>query len=111
MDINDLYTIGIVVAVTGIALAFALQVTGDVKDDMDEDSCQAQTDGSWNNTDCVNASNTTQSVTYPLTAQSNASLDAIDGIAVVPEKLPTVATIGVAVVIIGLLAGFFVMRR
>jgi len=81
MDINDLYTIGIVVAVTGIALAFALQVTGDVQDDMTAD-----------------------------TAEYNATGEAIDGIAVIPEKLPTVATIGVAVVIIGLLAGFFVMR-
>ena len=78
MDIGDLLPLGITLVVVGIALAFGLQVLGDIKSDMTTNSYEA-----------------------------NATGDAITGLTKFTDKLPLIATVVVAVVIIGLVVRFF----
>ena len=42
----------------------------------------------------------------PASSEANATQDAIDGVAKIPEKLPTIATVIVASVIIGILVTY-----
>ncbi len=80
-EISQLLTIGMTLVVLGIGLAYGLQVMGDVQDDM-----------------------TVDSVEY------NATGDAMEGVAKIPNKLPTIATIIVAAVIIGILIRYLWVR-
>ena len=80
-DIKDMLTIGLVFVVTGIGLAYGLNVMGDVRDDMTSN-----------------------------TAEYNATADAITGVAKIPEKLPLIATVVVAAIIIGIIIKFLVFR-
>lgn len=73
-DISELLGIAMTLVVTGIGVAYGLQILGDIKADMTVDS-----------------------------AEANATGDAITGVAKIPEKLPTIATVVVASVIIGIL--------
>jgi len=79
--VGDLLGIGFTLVVLGIGLAYGLQVMGDVQDDM-----------------------TTNSEEY------NATGSAIEGVAKIPEKLPTIALIIVAAVIIGILVRYLWVR-
>jgi len=67
--------------VLGIGLAYGLQVMGDVQDDMTSNS-----------------------------HEYNATENAIQGVAKIPEKLPTIATVIVAAVIIGILVTYLWAR-
>lgn len=80
-QIQDLLPIGMTIVVLGIALAYGLQVMGDVQDDMTANS-----------------------------AEYNATSDAIDGVAEIPSKLPTIVTVIVAAVIIGILITYLAGR-
>ena len=80
-DIADILTIGLVLVVTGIALAVGLQIMGDVQDDM--------TAGS---------------------AEANATQSAIEGVAKLPEKMPLIATVVVAAIVIGILVRYLFVR-
>lgn len=80
-NIQDLLPIGFTLVVLGIGLAYGLQVMGDVKTDM-----------------------TVDSVEY------NATGEALEGVAKIPNKLPTIATIVVAAVIIGILVRYLLVR-
>ena len=80
-QIQDLLGIGLTIVVLGIGLAYGLEVMGDVKDDLAENSTE------W-----------------------NATGDAITGVAKIPEKLPTIATVIVAAVIIGILVTYLWAR-
>ena len=73
-QIGDILPIAMVLVVAGIAISFGLNVQEDVQDDM-----------------------TTDSAAY------NASGDAIDGVATLAEKLPIIATVVAAAIIIGVL--------
>ena len=86
-DIQDLLTIGLVLVVTGIALAFGLGVMENVQDQFYDDT--------------VNA---TQSVAY------NATGDALEGVATLPANLPTIALVVVAAIIIGILVRYLFVR-
>ena len=79
--INDLLGIGMTLVVLGVGLAYGLQVMGDVQDDMTANS-----------------------------AEYNATSDAITGVAKIPEKLPTIATVVVAAVILGILVTYLYNR-
>ena len=81
-QLSELLGIGMTLVVLGIGLAYGLQVMGDVKDDFTDTS----------------------------SAEYNATVDAIDGVAKIPEKLPTIATVVVAAVIIGILVTYLWMR-
>ncbi len=76
-QIGDLIGIGLGLVVLGIGLAYGLQVMGEVQDDMDTGSVEANATGS-----------------------------AIEGVATIPEKLPTIVTIIVAAVIIGVVVRY-----
>ena len=76
-QIQELLGIGLTLVVLGIGLAYGLDVMGDVSDDMTAN-----------------------------TMEKNATSDAIDGVAKIPEKMPTIATVIVAAVIIGILVTY-----
>lgn len=80
-DIADILTIGLVLVVTGIALAVGLQIMGDVKTDMTANSVEA-----------------------------NATTSAIEGVAKLPEKMPLIATVVVAAIVIGILVRYLFVR-
>jgi len=73
-QIQELLGIGMTLIVLGISLAYGLQIMSDVQDDMTVNSTE------W-----------------------NATGDAMEGVAKIPEKLPTIVTVIVASVIIGIL--------
>jgi len=79
--IEELLGIGLTLVVLGIGLAYGLQVMGDVQDDMTANS-----------------------------DEYNATGDAIEGVAKIPNKLPTIATVIVAAVIIGILVTYLWAR-
>lgn len=80
-EIGQLIGIGLTLVVLGIALAYGLEVMGDVQDDMNSTS-----------------------------AEYNATRDAITGVSKLPEKLPTIVTVIVAAVIIGILVRYLWVR-
>lgn len=80
-QIQELLGIGLTLVVLGIGLAYGLQVMGDIRNDM--------------NSDYLNSS-----IGY------NASTDAIEGVTKIPNKMPTIATVIVASVIIGILVTY-----
>jgi len=80
-EIKDMLPIGVTLVVVGLVLAFGLEILGDVQADMTSNS-----------------------------AEYNATGDAITGVGKLPEKLPLIATVLVAVIIIGILVRFFTVR-
>lgn len=80
-DIADILTIGLVLVVTGIALAVGLQIMGDVQTDMTDN-----------------------------TTEYNATTSAIEGVAKLPEKMPLIATVVVAAIVIGILVRYLFVR-
>jgi len=80
-DIRDLLPIGLTLVVLGIGLAYGLNVMEDVQGDM-----------------------TTNTEAY------NATGNAIEGVAKLPEKLPLIVTVIVAAVIIGILVRYLMVR-
>ena len=80
-DIKDMLPIAITLVVVGIVIAFGLQVTGDVQDDMTVDS-----------------------------AEYNATGDAVTAVAKIPEKLGLIVTVIIAAVIIGILVRYLFVR-
>jgi len=79
--LQELLGIGLTMVVLGIGLAYGLEVMGDVRDDMTNQTME------WNATE-----------------------DAIAGVSKIPEKLPTIATVVVAAVIIGILVTYLYAR-
>jgi uncharacterized protein YjeT (DUF2065 family) len=90
-NIQDILTIGLVLVVTGIALAVGLQIMGDVRTDQQGDSFNASDSSTW-------------STAY------NASGQAIDGVAKLPEKMPLIATVVVAAIVIGVLVRYLFVK-
>jgi len=81
-QIQDLLPIGMTLVVLGIALAYGLQVMGEVRDDM----------------------------TVGSTEYFSVSSGAIVGVAKIPEKLPTIVTVIIAAIIIGILVTYLAGR-
>ena len=80
-DISDMLPIGLTFVVLGIGIAYGLNVMSDVKGDF-----------------------TTN------TAEYNATENAISGVAKIPEKMPLIATVVVAAIIIGILVRYLMQR-
>ena len=80
-QLKELLGVGFTLVVLGIGLAYGLQVMSDVEDDMTSGSVEQM-------------------------AVANATL----GVAKIPEKLPTIATVIVAAVIIGILVTYLWAR-
>ena len=118
-SIQELLGIGLTLVVLGIGLAYGMEVIGDVK----EDACDGAgenfaADGCYS---CVGLSGNTTFRSSNLTCDNgtgpaahedayvtgsvdyNASQSAITGIAKIPEKMPTIATVIIAAAVIGVL--------
>lgn len=98
-EIQDILPIGITFVVLGIGLAYGLNVMGDVR----TDSIKADTNygaAGCTGTDSWNCSD----------AQVNATDDAIGGVAKIPEKIPLIATVVIAAIIIGILVRYLFVR-
>ena len=103
-DIGSLLPIGLTIVVLGIALAYGLQVMGDIQDD-----------NIVENTGYHCAQNSTNGTTGVLLydgcgASYNATADAVLGVAKIPNKLPMIVTVVVAAVIIGVIVRYLMFR-
>jgi len=106
-QVQDMLPIGLTLVVLGIGIAYGLEVMEEVQDDMGDSACS----GYWNTTSSqceVSATNNTV-----LSANSNAynaTGDAIEGVAKLPNKLPLIVTVIVAAIIIGILVRYLMIR-
>ena len=93
-QVQDILPIGLTIVVTGIGVAYGLNVMGDVRDDFIDGgtNCSSTTDA----TGCG--------------AAYNATGDSIDGVAKLPEKLPLIVNVIVAAIIIGILVRYLMVR-
>jgi hypothetical protein len=112
-EISELLGIGMTLVVLGIGLAYGLSVMTDTGDDMGAAGC-----ASYNTTIitkytmfyntsariCENATGSQAAVVG--SAGYNSTDFAIKGVGTIPEKLPTIATVIVAAVIIGILVTY-----
>ncbi len=91
-EIQDLLPIALTLVVVGIGVAYGLNVMGDVKTGM-----------LTNTAGCNSTSDVRCGSDY------NATGNAITGVAKLPEKLPLIATVVVAAIIIGILVRYMFM--
>lgn len=112
-ELSELLAIGMTLVVLGVGIAYGLQVMGEVKNDIGETACQngTGTPGYWNTTSqrCETSSANSSHV-QGNPEQYNATVDAVTGVAKIPEKLPTIATVVVAAVILGILVNYLYAR-
>ena len=80
-QVQDILPIALSVTVTGIGVAYGLNVLGDVQDDMPANS-----------------------------AEENATADAITAVAKFPSKLGLIVTVVVAAILIGILVRYLMVR-
>lgn len=126
-DVKDLLPIGILLVVFGVVIAYGLSVMSDVREDMcpagytyhaGDGTCNhcSLSDGAtytYNSSDGLCHNSTTFETFVALTygeADFNASTDSIQGVSKLPEKLPLIATVIIAAVIIGLLTRYLVVK-
>ena len=105
-DIKDLLPIGVTLVVVTIVMAFGLQILSEQKDSFGDEGCPAY----WNSTTdvCqVSGTNLTASTSFTGGYEVNATGNGIEGLAKIPAKLPLIASVVVAVVIIGILVKYF----
>lgn len=76
-QVGDILPLGLTLVVVGIALSYGLQVMGDVKSGMTTNS-----------------------------AEFNATGSAISGVAKLPEKMPLIATVIVAAIVLGIVVRY-----
>ena len=102
-DITDMLPIGMTLVVAGIGIAYGMDVLGDVSDDV----VNAQTlTATCNST--LNGG--TGSITTGCGAQFNATQDAIGATGKIPDKMPMIATVIIAAIIIGILVRYLMVR-
>ena len=124
MELGDLLPIGITLIVVGLVLAFGVQIIGETRTDMCDATlehetgsncytCPNSTYNTWNSTGltCDNTTGGSPRAYVSLgNAEYNASSDALSGVSKFPEKIPLIATVVVAVVIIGILIKYFTTK-
>jgi hypothetical protein len=103
MELQDLLPIGVTLIVVGLVLAFGLQILGDMKTDM----CDSGYTFNETSQACHLDTNTSM---WTGSAQLNATKDAVTGVGKFPSKLPLIATVVVAVIIIGILVKYFTTK-
>ena len=110
-QLNELLGVGFTMIVLGIGLAYGLEVLGETRDEIGNDVCGARTDGfTTYNASAQQCHNSSNSHTTPTTAEFTATTNSITSVAKLPEKLPTIATVIVAAVIIGILVTYLWAR-
>jgi len=111
LQLKDLLSVGLTLVVVGLVLAFGSQINGEVRDDIGTSSCSARSDGftAYNDTSelCSNSSHTVT----PGTAQFNATADTAGAMTNLTAKIPTLATVLIAAIIIGVLISAFAFGR
>ena len=113
-QIQDMLPIGLTIIVLGIGLGYGLSVMGEVSEDMAECSNDSFI-FNQNTSNCVNTTDETHFYHVSLYmnnngATFNATQDAIEGTAKLPEKLPLIVTVIVAAIIIGILVRYLMVR-
>ena len=105
IEVRDLLGIGMSLVVLIIGLAYGLDVTGDVKQDFGEEGCADITDYTYFNETAGLCQNVSADASYqsPGTSEFNATVDGMDAVSKITDKLPTVALVIMAAVIIGIL--------
>ena len=108
-EVGDILPLALTIVVTGIGVAYGLNVLSDVKDDMGDTACDSV--GYWNtNTQVcqVNSTNTTAAAANP--AEFTATASAITAVAKFPSKLGLIVTVIVAAILIGILVRYLMVR-
>ena len=102
-DITDMLPIGMTMVVAGIGIAYGLEILGDMRDDVVSNVALSKT--------CNTTLNGGTGAVYTgCGAQYNATADSISATAKIPEKLPMIATVVVAAIIIGVLVRYLMVR-
>jgi len=107
-DIKELLGVGFTILVLAIGMAYGLDVMGDIRDDMGETACETGFSFNASSKLCQNA--TGANTISPSSAEYNATVNGISGVAKIPEKIPTIATVVLAAVIIGILVTYLWAR-
>lgn len=99
-NVQDMLPIGLTLVVTGIGLAYGLDVMGDTKDDF------TKADPNFGSPGCslTDQQNCTNDAAY------NATADSISGVGKLPEKMPLIVNVIVAAIIIGILVRYLMVR-
>ena len=92
-QIQDMLPIAMTLVVTGIGVAFGLNVMSDVRTDFVTDTAG-----------CNSTEVTGCGVEY------NATTSAIEGVSKIPEKMPLIATVIVAALLIGILVRYLFVK-
>jgi len=126
-EIQDLLPLGLTLVVAGIGIVYGMNMMGDIKEDFcsgtnehyDTGNCYL-CDQTGNTTyislgKCANESQSAAMGTNNTAALGgdssvNASTNAIKAVAKIPEKMPLIATVIVAAVIIGILIRYLMVR-
>lgn len=106
-EVKDILGLALVIGVTGIVIAYSLDVTADQRDEFQLEACTAQgyTLNASNHNYCYNSSGGNQA--FKGTLEFNSTTDGMSGVDNLSKKLPTIGLVIGAVVIVGLLiAGF-----
>jgi len=108
-DIKEILPIALVLVVAGIGIAYGINVESDIRNDFATTDCAALGNNySYSEAAniCVNGSTTTS----PGTFHYNATMDSMEGVSTLAEKMPLIATIVVAAIVIGILVRYLFVR-
>lgn len=104
-EIGDLLPIAMTLVVAGIGIAYGLNVMGDLRNDMICETDGAVYNPANGNCGLTNSTGHVNNNTL-YTAEGNATVNAITGVAKIPAKLPLIVTVIVAAIIIGILVRY-----
>lgn len=110
-QIADMVPIAMSLVVAGIGIAYGLNILAETKTDMAEEWNDCPTGFTMNSssdyTACYNGTNTSQaSVDALFSVPYNASTDSLSGVSKMPAKLPIIASVVIAAIIIGILTRY-----
>lgn len=100
--LSDMLGVGLTLVVLGIGVSYGLEVMGDVRDD----TCTHGVDATTGQ--CTNSTGGTGGEEE--TASWNATDDAMTGVSKLPSKLPLIATVVIAAIVIGVLVRYLAMQ-
>lgn len=102
-EINNILPIGLTLIVTGIGVAYGLNVLGDTRDDFIADQTLTATCNTTHNGGDGDVISGCGNETYAMT-------ESIDGVAKLPEKFPLIVNVVIAAIIIGILIRYLMVR-
>lgn len=129
MGLGTMITVVVIFLVVGIAAIYSLDITDDTREDFcdytfEDDRCYACLSSGYpnfNSTDNQCYNGTTDTIVHQganmtgETAAFNSTQDVRDGVAKIPDKMPTLGNVVIAAIIIGVLlaafGGFIAYKR